>query len=387
MRRTSIALMLGGALVAAAGIAAAVSADRSDAAAPFSVTKIADGFGSPVYLAQAPGDARLFVVEQAGIVRPIVNGKPGPALLDIRSKVTAGGEQGLLSVAFHPGYAKNGRLFVYYTDRSGDQTIWEYKAGPGARKVKGGARQIMRMDDQFANHNGGLLLFGPDGFLYTGTGDGGGGGDPLHSGQRLDTLLGKLLRIDVDRSAGGKHYAIPDDNPFRGTAGARGEIYAYGLRNPWRFSFDRKTGALWIGDVGQNAYEEVDYAPKGKARGLNFGWNTFEARHAFAGGDALRAGSKHTPPVAEYPHDAGCSVTGGYAYRGDAIPALRGQYLYADYCSARLWTMKAGGRPVERSDVLQAAGGVDQIASFGQDSRGELYIVSQSGSIWKVVKP
>ena len=383
MRRSFTAL-IGGALLAAAALAAAVTADRSDAAAPFKVTRVADGFASPVHLAQAPGDARLFVVEQAGIVRPIVKGKPGPALLDIRSKVTAGGEQGLLSVAFHPGYAKNGRLFVHYTDRSGDQRIWEYKAGPGARKAKGG-REILHMDDQFGNHNGGLVLFGPDGFLYTGTGDGGGGGDPLHSGQRLDTLLGKLLRLDVDRSADGKNYAIPADNPFRGQAGARGEIYSYGLRNPWRFSFDRKTGALWIGDVGQNAYEEIDYAAKGKARGLNFGWNTFEAGHPFDGGDPL-SGAKHTRPVAEYSHDKGCSVTGGYMYRGDKIPALRGQYLYADYCSNRLWSLRLGGRPVERTAVLTAAGGVDTIASFGQDSRGELYIVSQSGSIWKIVK-
>src|SRR5918995_2974770 len=291
-------------------------------------------FASPVYVTAPPGDrSRVMVVEQEGRIRVIRDGKVLDApFLDIRGLVTGGGEQGLLSLAFAPDYAESGRFYVYYTDRSEDQRVVEYRATSPDRADAGSARLLLRMADDEVNHNGGQLAFGPDGLLYVGTGDGGGGGDRhgrRGNAQDLGSLLGKILRIDP-RPAGGRPYRVPADNPFTGRRGARGEIYAYGLRNPWRFSFDRRTGDLTIGDVGQNAWEEIDFVRRGRGRGANFGWRPFEGRARFTPGERARG---HVSPVIVRSHSAGnCSITGGVVVRDPALGGLRGRYVFGDFC-------------------------------------------------------
>jgi glucose/arabinose dehydrogenase len=281
----------------------------------------------------------------------------------------------LLGLAFHPKYATNGRFYVDYTDRAGDTRIVEFTRRTRNRARSTG-RLLLKIDQPYANHNGGQIAFGPDGLLYIGMGDGGSGGDPQNRAQDLDSLLGKILRIDVDRRGGGLQYGIPDDNPFRGEG--RGEIYAYGLRNPWRFSFDRDRGDLWIGDVGQNEIEEIDYSPKGGARGDNFGWNAFEGRSRYGG--ELRPGSSHHGPIAQYRHGSGCSVTGGYVYRGTRVPALRGRYVFADYCTGRVWSMRAGPNPGGlRQDTRRIGVSVGNVTSFGEGNDGTLYLIGQAG--------
>jgi glucose/arabinose dehydrogenase len=389
-RRTALSCLAAGlVLVPAAALAAhATRTTQAAPAPPFKLVRIARA-DAPVYLAQPPGDQRLFVVEQGGTIRILQNGRLlARPFLDLRGKLTSGGERGLLSVAFHPQYARNGRLFVDYTDEQGDTRIVEYHARQGAATVSGGQRLLLHIPQPYANHNGGQLEFGPDGDLYIGMGDGGSGGDPQRRGQNLGELLGKLLRIDVDHRSPGLPYAIPEDNPFVGRSGARGEVYSYGLRNPWRFSFDRSTGALLIGDVGQNEYEEVDAVARGAGRGANFGWNHYEARHVFAGGGPVTSAGRLVTPIAEYPHSQGCSVTGGYLYRGSSIPALRGRYLYADYCTGRLWSVRvaasgAGSGLVDWTSAMRAAG-AGQPSSFGEDARGELYLTSLRGPIFAV---
>jgi glucose/arabinose dehydrogenase len=361
----------------------------ASAAPPFRLVQIARA-KNPTYIAQPKGDPRLFIVEQGGRILVLRNGRiQARPFLDLHGKLTSGGEQGLLSVAFHPQFASNGRLFVDFTDEQGDTRIWEYHARPGAPTVDGGPpRELMHIAQPYPNHNGGQLQFGPDGDLYIGMGDGGSADDPQRRGQDLGTPLAKLLRIDVDHRTGSLPYAIPADNPFRGVSGALPEIYSYGLRNPWRFSFDRQTGALVIGDVGQDHYEEIDAVARGGGRGANFGWNHSEGLHAFPGGAPLNPAGRLVRPVAEYSHALGCSVTGGYVYRGSLIPSLRGRYLYADYCSGHLWSLrisasgKASGLVSWTSAVSDAHAG--QIVSFGEDQRGELYVVSQTGQIYAV---
>ncbi len=339
---------------------------------------VVTGLSSPVYVTQpADGSGRLFIVEQAGmirILRPGVGLLPTP-FLDIRSRVVSGGEQGLLSVAFHPSYASSGRFFVNYTSPAGSlhSVIAEYHVSAGNPDVADPTETVLLTIPQpFTNHNGGLNLFGPDGMLYIGLGDGGSGGDPLGNGQRLSTLLGKILRIDVNVGA---PYSIPRDNPFIRIAGARREIFAYGLRNPWRFSFDRGTGRLFIADVGQSSWEEVDVGGQGR----NFGWNVMEGAHCYPPGSQCTTVGLALP-IAEYDHTFGCSVTGGYVYRGTNVPELAAKYLFGDYCSGRLWSLTETS-PGRWTMALLLQTGLN-ISSFGEDQSGEVYVVDYRGGIY-----
>jgi glucose/arabinose dehydrogenase len=337
------------------------------------------GLDQPLHLASVPGDPRLFVVEQAGRIRIIRDGRlVARPFLDIRDRVRSGGEQGLLSVAFHPRFAKNGWLYVDYTDRNGDTRIERYRTGPDPDAADpASAHLVLHIEQPYANHNGGLIAFGPDRMLWIGMGDGGSGGDPHGHAQDRQSLLGKMLRIDVDR---GTPYAIPRDNPFvRG--GGRPEVWALGLRNPWRWAFDPPARLLYIADVGQDAWEEIDVVPQ-RAGGLDLGWNRFEGMHPYRGTAADRAG--RVLPVAEYSHRDGCSITGGVVYRGAAIPRLRGHYVFADFCSGWIRSIRIDrGRVVERREWLRT--GANSIASFGTDAAGELYAVSLAGAVLRVV--
>jgi hypothetical protein len=372
------------ALALAAFPLAASAAARGPAAASYKLVKVLSGLSNPVYVASAPGDSRLFVVDQDGEIRLVQKGKLlARPFADLRSVVTSGGEQGLLSVAFHPDFASNGRLFVYYTAKNQHEQVWELHAKPGASSISGARKLILDMDDPFSNHNGGQLQFGPDGDLYIGTGDGGSENDPNRYPQNLKSPLGKLLRLDVDKPSGGHPYGIPAGNPF--AKGGRGLpiLYAWGLRNPWRWSFDAKDGDIWIGDVGQDHYEEVDHVLKGKAVGGNFGWSRYEGKHVYDANRPLTGGGHLIAPVAEYSHDVGCSITGGYVYRGPSIPAIDGRYLYADYCSARLWSLARGsGSPRDDSAVAKAAG-LSSPTGFGVGPDGTLYVVSQGGTLYR----
>jgi glucose/arabinose dehydrogenase len=343
---------------------------------------IVDGLDRPVDVAWRPNDAgSLFVVEQTGRIRIVRDGKLlERPFLDITDLVKAGGEQGLLGLAFPPT-AVGGRFFVYYTALDGQQTVASYDtSGDDAdRADRATARIWLTMPDQFANHNGGSLVFGPDGFLYVGTGDGGGGGDPLDSGRHLDTLLAKVLRVDVsgEPAGSGIAYRIPPDNPFVGTSGARPEIWLTGLRNPWRIHFDRANGDLWIADVGQGSWEEIDVVRAGQ-KGLDYGWNTMEGAHCF--GDATECDrSGLTLPVAEYDHDFGCAVSGGAVYRGSAFPALAGWYFLSDYCSGTFWAVNA--ETASSDDTItpaQAATSDYSISAIAGDASGELFATDLS---------
>jgi glucose/arabinose dehydrogenase len=328
----------------------------------------------PVAMAVRPGDRAVYVAEQTGAVRALRAGKVDPTpVVDISDQVTAGGEQGLLGLAFSP----DGRfLYLNFTDTDGDSRVVELTMR-GGRADPGSLRLLLRVEDPFANHNGGQLAFGPDRLLYIAFGDGGGGGDPEGNGQSLGTLLGKILRIDP-RPAGGRPYRVPSGNPFVDRGGARPEIWAYGLRNPWRFSFDPATGDLWIGDVGQNAWEEVDHEPAGSG-GRNYGWDRREGRHDFEGERPAGA----VDPVIEYGREGGaCTVIGGSVYWGRRIPGLRGAYLYGDYCAG--WVRAArvrGGRVAEQRDLgLDVPG----LSSFGVGPDGELYAMSLSGPVYRL---
>jgi len=328
----------------------------------------------PVAMAVRPGERAVYVAEQTGRVRVIRNGRldPGP-VLDVSSQIVAGGEQGLLGLAFSP----DGRfLYVDFTDRNGDTHVTEF-AMRGGRADPASERLVLKVDQPFPNHNGGQLAFGPDGDLYIALGDGGSEGDPYGNGQSLGTLLGKILRIDP-RPGNGRPYRIPAGNPFTGRAGARPEIWDYGVRNPWRFSFDPATGDLWIGDVGQDHWEEVDHEPA-RSGGHNYGWNLREGTHRFAGDRPPGA----VDPVIEYGHDNGaCTVIGGAVYRGHDIPGLRGAYLYGDFCAG--WVRAArlqGGRVAEQRDLGL---NVPQLSSFGVGPDGELYALSLSGPVFRL---
>jgi len=347
----------------------------------YALRQIAEGFVEPVFLTHA-GDARLFIVEQPGTIRLIENGRILPApFLDIRQRVNdRANEQGLLGLAFHPRYAENGYFFVNYTDAEGDTVIARYSVTSNPNRADPASeRIILRLEQPYANHNGGDLAFGPDGYLYLGLGDGGSGGDPENRAQDLQSLLGKLLRLDVDN---GDPYAIPADNPFVTRGDAKPEIWAYGLRNPWRFSFDRASGDLYLADVGQNAYEEVNFQPAGSAGGENYGWRYFEGTHNFR--DAASAPPDVVPPVAEYGRDDGCSVTGGYVYRGAALPELAGVYLFGDYCSGRIWSLQRTVGAWQRATF----GDTDfNISSFGEDAIGELYVLDhRGGGVYQIVR-
>jgi glucose/arabinose dehydrogenase len=329
----------------------------------------------PLGLAVRKGDPTLYVAQKTGQVVAIRGGRVDPSpVVDLSGEVSLGGEQGLLGLAFSPSGQE---LYVNYTDAGGDTHVTGFlmrgrRADPATR------RDILVVDQPYANHNGGNLVFGPDGFLYVGLGDGGSGGDPHGNGQSLGTLLGKMLRIDP-RLSDGAPYRIPSDNPFVGRQEARPAIWAYGLRNPWRYSFDRLTGDLWIGDVGQNAWEEVDRQPAGSSGGENYGWNLVEGRHAFAGDAPAGA----VPPVFEYSQDGGgCTVIGGYIYRGESIPELYGAYVFGDLCLGRIEALRVQGGRVVSHRALGPV--VPNLSSFGEDARGELYAMSLGGALYRL---
>jgi glucose/arabinose dehydrogenase len=340
--------------------------------------QVTAGFSAPLGIVSA-GDARLFIVQQGGTIA-IWDGTRilTTPFLDIHNLISCCNERGLLGLAFHPHYATNGLFFVDYTAPSGDVTIARYSvsADPNRADFTSGAVLLTIPHSQFANHNGGQLQFGPDGYLYIGVGDGGGAGNVSNSAQDLNQLLGKILRIDVDRPP----YAIPSSNPFP----AHGEIWAYGLRNPWRFSFDRETGDLWIADVGQNLYEEVDLQPAASAGGQNYGWRLMEGFHCFNPSTNCPSAGL-TLPILEYSHTLGCSITGGYRYRGARFPRLRGVYFYADYCSGTIWgATQTNG--TWSSKVMLTTNKIP-FTSFGEDSNGELYVVSGGGTLYQIVDP
>lgn len=362
---------------------AAVTVSAGPVAVP-GLALVTDRLAAPLFLTTPPGDlTRLFVVEQGGLIRVIRNDTLlATPFLDVSGLVSAGGERGLLSMAFHPDYQTNRYCYVSYTDTNGDSRVVRYRTSANPEVADpASAAEVLFLGQPYANHNGGLVAFGPDGMLYIGFGDGGSGGDPQGNGQNRGTLLGKLLRIDVD---GGSPYAIPADNPFVGVTGVRGEIWAWGLRNPWRFSFDAATGDLYIADVGQSAREEVDVQPAGSAGGANYGWNIMEGTACYGAASCAQSGL--TRPVIDYPHtDNACSITGGYVYRGQALPVLRGRYLYSDYCTGwiRSFTYVAGQATDPRDWPALAVG--SGVTSFGEDGGGNLYIMTQSGSLYRIV--
>jgi glucose/arabinose dehydrogenase len=347
-----LALTLLAACVVATGAAA-----RGDA---LGIAKVGH-YQAPVYVASTPAEpGALYVVEQAG--RIMRRGSATP-LLDIHSIVKSGGEQGLLSVAFDPNYKSNRRFYVDYTALNGNTHVVRYTSN-GTVANPSSAKTLLNIADFAPNHNGGQLQFGPDGKLYWGNGDGGGGGDPQHNGQSLARPFAKIMRLDVNK------------------AGARFQLVAYGLRNPWRFSFDTN-GDLYIGDVGQNAYEEIDYLPHGFNSVANFGWNHFEGNHSYDASTPLLSTGTYVKPVVEYPHSDGCSVSGGYVYRGKLVPSAVGRYFYGDYCSGTIWSFKiANGRATSlRREVFNIKG----LSGFGVDTNGELYLMSvDSGDLFKL---
>jgi len=343
---------------------------------------VASGFAKPLYLTHAH-DQRLFVVQQAGQIMIIEGGVTRPTpFLDIKTRVGSNGnEQGLLSVAFHPNYQKNGLFYVNYTNLEGSTTIARYNVSADPNVADEISEQILLTIPQpYSNHNGGHILFGPDGYLYIGMGDGGAANDPHNNGQSLNTLLGKILRLDVDT---GSPYGVPQDNPFITTAAARPEIWSYGWRNPWRLAFDAATGDLYVADVGQNQYEEVDVELAGSGGGQNYGWRLMEASHCFNPTSCDPATLKVVMPIAEYPHSQGCSVTGGYVYHGTQFPQLNGVYIYGDYCTGTLWGLRHEADGSWSQAELLASGKI--ISSFGLDAAGELYLIDhRNGEVWQV---
>ena len=354
------------------------------------LTRIASGFDSPVLLTNArDGSGRLFVVEQTGKIKVVKNGYVLPTpFLDVSSEISRGSEQGLLGLAFHPNFKANGLFYVNFTRANGDTVINRYRVSTTNPNVavRSSAYRIITIAQPYANHNGGMIVFGPDGYLYIGTGDGGSGGDPGNRAQRLDTLLGKILRINVNGSVGTRHYLIPSSNPWVGRTGWD-QIWSRGLRNPWRFSFDRKTGDLWIGDVGQNRFEEIDRSrvsttSTSRGRGVNYGWRLMEGRHCYNPSTGCTSTGKILP-VVEYAHTEGCAVTGGYVYRGARVPSLYARYVFADFCSGRIWTVPNGAPSPMRKALLMDTDML--ISSFGEDGSGELYVVDHRGAIYKFV--
>jgi len=338
---------------------------------PLDLVAPGDGSGRLFIAAQ---DGRIWVADADGTVHP-------DPMVDLRDRLKSGGEQGLLGLALHPGFPSDPRAFVNYTDRNGDSVIAGLTLDPGDpnRLDPASEEQILFLKQPYANHNGGDLLFGPDGYLYAFFGDGGSGGDPQDNGQNRDALLGKVLRLDIDRPSGNRAYSAPAGNPFLGGAG-RDEIWLVGMRNPWRASFDRANGDLWIGDVGQGAWEEIDVARAGDG-GLNFGWNRMEGNHCYPDANCSTAGL--TLPVSEYGHDKGCTVVGGYVYRGTKYPTLAGAYLFADYCSGRIFALDP--RTDDFRKPIEVGNGGGGISAFGEDAAGELYVTNLSGAVSGVV--
>jgi glucose/arabinose dehydrogenase len=345
---------------------------------PIVLDPVADGLDNPVFVTHAgDGSPRLYVVEQHGTVRVVENGDTQlEPFMDIDPLVgSEANEQGLLSLVFHPNFTDNRQLFVNYTNNDGDTVIARYETSPDLQLVDPStAKIILTIDQPYRNHNGGQIQFGPDGHLYIGTGDGGSANDPAGNGQSTEVLLGKMLRINVDL---GDPYAVPGDNPFVGQS-ARPELWAIGLRNPWRFSFDRLTGDLYIADVGQNQIEELSVEPAGSPGGLNFGWDIMEGSNCFTDRNCDQTGL--VLPIAEYGRQGGhCSITGGYVYRGTEQPTLDGVYFYGDFCSGAIWGLRLGNEPVLLLETDLA------ISSFGEDEAGEVYVVDLRGAVYRIV--
>ena len=369
---------------------------------------VADGYKKPVFVTSYPNDSKLlYVVEQAGLIRIIKNGKKlNRPFFDINKNVVnpnrPGDERGLLGFAFHPNHINNGKFYINYMDNNGFTIVSEFMVNSQLRANHKSERVILKLEQPYRNHNGGDIQFGPDGYLYISIGDGGKAGDPLNSGQDLNSIFGKIIRIDVNESP----YAIPKSNPFYRQKDKRGEIWAWGLRNVWRFSFDKQTGDKYYGDVGQNKWEEVNFEPVTSAGGINFGWRIMEANHCYDPAENCQTKGL-TKPIVEYPNDAnymvilgggsqtdaeGCSVTGGYVYRGTNIKSMQGVYIFGDYCSGNIWTLKVvNGKAtnfVNRTEEINLADGefTTYISSFGQDSDGELYIVDYNGGVYKLIE-
>jgi glucose/arabinose dehydrogenase len=380
----ALACLIGAAIGAGCGDGA--TDESASAGGPIELTEIGS-FEAPLYVAQPPGSDDLYVVEQGDRILRLAPGGSTSPFLDVSGEITVGGEQGLLSVAFPPDFESSGLLYVDYTDTAGDTRIVEYRSPDGGASADpGSARELLRIPQPFSNHNGGQLEFDSDGLLYIGMGDGGGFGDPDRNAQDLGSLLGKILRIDP-RPEGGKSgmsgmpYAIPPGNPFADTPGARPEIFSFGLRNPWRFSFDRETGALAIGDVGQDSREEVDLTVAGRASGANFGWSAFEGDERF---NEDQQAPDAIPPVLTYANDGeDCSVTGGYVARDPDLPSLEGRYVYGDFCAGELRSFTARpGSPANDDASLGLR--VENLSSFGEDRAGHLYATSLNGPVYRL---
>ena len=368
------------------GSTAAVAAPS---AGSIKLTKVTGGLSKPVFVTSArDGTGRLFIVEQTGRIRIWDGGTllAGP-FLNLASSVSKGGEQGLLGLAFHPGFRTNRKFYVNYTNLAGDTLVREFRASATDpnRVEAGSGRTIIKIGQPYANHNGGMIAFGPDGYLYIGMGDGGSAGDPGNRAQNKGSLLGKLLRINVNGKTSTRNYLIPSSNPYVGKPG-RNEIWQRGLRNPWRWSFDRRTGNLWIGDVGQGRYEEVDRAVRtssGAGKGANWGWRVMEGRHCYRPSSGCNRSGKRLP-VVEYSHASNgrCSVTGGYVYRGSAISAMVGWYVYADFCSGEIFTIaNTASAPARATRLLDTS---LQISSFGENASGELYVTDLGGDLYRI---
>jgi glucose/arabinose dehydrogenase len=387
-RRRGFGLMVLGveaALIAGCGGASsdtegtAPQPDSSSSGGAVRLEKVGE-FDQPDYITQPPGSDDLYVVERAGVVRIVRGGavlsKPA---LEISDEVSSEGEeQGLLSIAFPPDFQSSRLVYAYYTGTDQDQHVVGYTVADDGSFDRGSAREILHMDDFASNHNGGLLLFGPDGQLYIGTGDGGIAGDPERNGQDLDSLLGKILRIDP-RPSGGRPYTAPAPGPLG--QGARPEICNYGLRNPWRFSFDRGTAALVIADVGQDTQEEIDYVPAERACGNNFGWSAFEGTDRF---NDDQTAANEVPPILTYGRDEGCSVTGGYVVRDRSLPGLLGRYVYGDYCAGELRSFEPAPEQARGDTSLGLV--VPGLSSFGEDNAGRVYAVSLDGPVYRLAQ-
>jgi glucose/arabinose dehydrogenase len=370
------------------GLFATCAGDSTDSGPPpggveVHLEQVAAGLSFPVLVTAAPGDTgRLFIVEKGGKVRVIKHGALLPApFIDLGGRVTTGSEQGLLGMAFHP---TDGRVVLSFTvsgpTGGGRSQLSTFTVGADPDVLDPASEQlVLAVDQPYTNHNGGHVAFGPDGFLYFGLGDGGSGGDPQGHGQDRGDLLGSLLRLDLDH---GLPYTVPATNPFVGQAGMRGELWNWGLRNPWRFSFDRANGNLYIADVGQNAWEEVDVQPAASAGGENYGWAIMEGTHCYGSSSCNRTGL--VLPKLEYGHADGCSITGGYVYRGQAIPTLAGTYFYSDYCSGWIRSFVYAGGAATSPAAWPALDTHGQVTSFGEDARGELYVVTAGGTIYRI---
>ena len=375
---------------------------------------IADGYKKPVFITSYPNNAKLlYIVEQAGLIKIINDGKKlSRPFFDINKRVVnpnrPGDERGLLGFAFHPNHTNNGKFYINYMDNDGNTIISEFSTNSKLRADHKSERIILKLKQPYGNHNGGDIQFGPDGYLYISIGDGGKAGDPLNAGQDLSSLFGKIIRIDIEQ----KPYGIPKSNPFFGQKGKREEIWAWGLRNVWRFSFDKQTGDKYLADVGQNKWEEVNFEPASSKGGLNYGWRIMEANHCYDPKENCPTEGL-IKPIIEYPNDAnhpafafriieelsfsetdveGCSVTGGYVYRGQKIKSMQGQYIFGDYCSGNIWTLKVvNGKAINfknRTEEINIGGGefTTYISSFGQDSDGEIYIIDYNGGIYKLIE-